>query len=539
MIIHNPILTGSFTFNGTDVSSVTGSSTYSASFASSLNSLNAATASLNTFSASMLSFTASQNALNATFATTGSNTFVGNQVITGSLNVTGSITTPGTLTAQTLVVQTITSSVDFVTGSTRFGSISGNTHQFTGSMSVNGSVTFTGGISSSVLTLNTTTADYAATITNVQDSSQGLLVRATDNDTTLYLLNLQSSAGATSQTWIDRFAVTKGGFVGIGTNNPSVLLHVTGGNDYNTMFSSTSNRSGWVINTPGTNSPAGSGLVLASDGSFRLGNATQYQIAMYTNNEVGIYGGGSERLRVTNSGSVGIGTTSPSSRLGVKATGADGIVLEQDSGDPNNSGRLFFTGSVQTFGLFNNAGDWRFTYAAQPGNTSGTSLARFTNTGKYFRMESGTGGIQFQGTTSAANALNFYEEGTWTPSLVGGGGQASYGANRAGWYTRIGRVVTISWFVSFSKNTLGSTLQLSGLPFTLINGSGIYYPQGPTLMDYLATTTNNITLQGANNSSVGDFIYGNGGTGQHTGLPISVLGSGTMECRGTLTYFTS
>jgi hypothetical protein len=47
-----------------------------------------------------------------------------------------------TLTAQTLVVQTITSSVDFVTGSTRFGSIADNTHVFTGSMSVSGAAIF-------------------------------------------------------------------------------------------------------------------------------------------------------------------------------------------------------------------------------------------------------------------------------------------------------------------------------------------------------------------------------------------------------------
>lgn len=45
----------------------------------------------------------------------------------------------GTLTAQTIVVQTITSSTDFVTGSSRFGSLSTNTHQFTGSVSISGS----------------------------------------------------------------------------------------------------------------------------------------------------------------------------------------------------------------------------------------------------------------------------------------------------------------------------------------------------------------------------------------------------------------
>jgi hypothetical protein len=93
-------------------------------------------------------------------------TITGSLSVSGSVNISGSITIAGggtisgtasiattaltassadnllvrnTLTAQTLVVQTITSSVDFVTGSTRFGSISANTHVFTGSLLLNGS----------------------------------------------------------------------------------------------------------------------------------------------------------------------------------------------------------------------------------------------------------------------------------------------------------------------------------------------------------------------------------------------------------------
>jgi hypothetical protein len=99
-------------------------------------------------------------------------TITGSLSVSGSVNISGSITIAGggtisgtasiattaltassadnllvrnTLTAQTLVVQTITSSVDFVTGSTRFGSIAANTHQFTGSVLVSGSVTSQGG----------------------------------------------------------------------------------------------------------------------------------------------------------------------------------------------------------------------------------------------------------------------------------------------------------------------------------------------------------------------------------------------------------
>jgi len=63
----------------------------------------------------------------------------GSAIITGSLNVTGSITTVGTITATTLVVQTVTSSISFITGSTRFGSLDSNTHVFTGSLNVSGS----------------------------------------------------------------------------------------------------------------------------------------------------------------------------------------------------------------------------------------------------------------------------------------------------------------------------------------------------------------------------------------------------------------
>jgi hypothetical protein len=46
----------------------------------------------------------------------------------------------GTLTATTLVVQTITSSVSTITGSTNFGSLAANTHVFTGSILSSGSI---------------------------------------------------------------------------------------------------------------------------------------------------------------------------------------------------------------------------------------------------------------------------------------------------------------------------------------------------------------------------------------------------------------
>jgi len=150
MIIHNPILTGSFTVNGTDVSSITSSAasiTALNSYTASQNILNgtytltssfaAQTASFTAFTSSVNSFTASQLVLNGTYATTGSNTFTGIQTVNSNLVVTGSIT------AQTLVVQTVTSSVVYSSGSNVFGNNIANTQVFTGSMNLTGSLTVT------------------------------------------------------------------------------------------------------------------------------------------------------------------------------------------------------------------------------------------------------------------------------------------------------------------------------------------------------------------------------------------------------------
>ena len=57
---------------------------------------------------SLNAFTSSQELLNTTFATTGSNTFVGNQIITGSVTISGSATTDLTVVGQIFVSSSAT-----------------------------------------------------------------------------------------------------------------------------------------------------------------------------------------------------------------------------------------------------------------------------------------------------------------------------------------------------------------------------------------------------------------------------------------------
>jgi hypothetical protein len=70
-------------------------------------------------------------------------------------------TVAGTIRAQTLVVQVITSSTEYVSGSTRFGSLASNTHQFTGSVSIQGPLDVTNGI----------TGSFSGSLYNLQGSA--------------------------------------------------------------------------------------------------------------------------------------------------------------------------------------------------------------------------------------------------------------------------------------------------------------------------------------------------------------------------------
>jgi hypothetical protein len=84
-------------------------------------------------------------------------------------------------------------------------------------------------------------------------------------------------------------------------------------------------------------------------------------------------------------------------------------------------------------------------------------------------MASGTGGIQFNGDTAAANALDDYEEGDWTPTFAGAttAGTATYNVQE-GKYIKVGNMVTCWVYIVASSGLSGSagTLQVNGLPFT-------------------------------------------------------------------------
>ena len=72
-----------------------------------------------------------------------------------------------------------------------------------------------------------------------------------------------------------------------------------------------------------------------------------------------------------------------------------------------------------------------------------------------------SGGITFNADTATANALDDYEEGTFTASFTGSSSTAT------GYYTKIGRLVNIVVYSSALSVSSAVNAQITGLPFTV------------------------------------------------------------------------
>jgi hypothetical protein len=240
--------------------------------------------------------------------------------LSGSLNLSGSLTTTGTITAQTLVVQTITSSISSITGSTNFGSLSSNTHTFTGSMNVSGSGTFSDSV----------TANAIGSLFNANNGtlSADILTIKGGGGTGAFGFRVEANNGQaifrTNNFTYNILMCENGGYVGIGTSSPSSRLYVrtTAGatkayddlSKTNIMcFDDTSmvEGVGGSITFGGykTSTSAG-GNFAAIDGIKENGTAGNEAGAfrIWTANSSGVFG---ERMRISSGGNVGIGTTTP------------------------------------------------------------------------------------------------------------------------------------------------------------------------------------------------------------------------------------
>ena len=110
-------------------------------------------------------------------------------------------------------------------------------------------------------------------------------------------------------------------------------------------------------------------------------------------------------------------------------------------------------------------------------------------------------GILFGTDTAAANALDDYEEGTWTMGVSFGGASVGVTTSRnTGTYTKIGRQVTVNGYLTLtSKGSSTGSAKITGLPFTIANNDANY--SAPSLRYENITFANQFQGFGAKNTT--------------------------------------
>ena len=204
-------------------------------------------------------------------------------------------------------------------------------------------------------------------------------------DVSGWTFSTASSTTATSTN--ERMRISPAGNVGIGTTSPDAKLEVSEsgtGHGSGGIISETTTHNGnagyrfrtngtdrWAITTIGTN---------GADLRFRDADA------------------GAERMRIDSSGNVGIGTSSPDTKLDITASGVNGVVINQDGSNADISSRLFFKEQNSTIALYNTGNTFSFRTGATINSTSGSERFQVNTNGA--RVVDGALGVDLSPSTT-------------------------------------------------------------------------------------------------------------------------------------------
>ena len=231
---------------------------------------------------------------------------------------------------------------------------------------------------------------------------------------------------------------------------------------------------------------------------------------VYSSDQIDFSTGGSSKVTL-NGSNFGIGTQTPDVDFHISGGSSVSKIESTSSG---SSARLIIKSANDTYtGVhFGDDADDDVGRIRYYHNTD--NMLFYTGASERMRLLSG-GGLTFNGDTAAANALNDYEEGTFTCSLAAGGNtvSASY-SYQTGVYTKIGRIVHVQTSINAYNlpNTGSDHVAIDGLPFTEGQGGGYKeasWSLGKTssgtlghMHGYVEGNSNKIRLQNAGNTNI-------------------------------------
>jgi len=316
-----------------------------------------------------------------------------------------------------------------------------------------------------------------------------------------------------SNVYGERMRIDSSGNVGIGTASPDSKLEVVGGV---TVGSFSGN--GYRISRSGLSLP----II-----EFGTQDLDILSIINPVNNHLVFGTNATERARIDSSGNLLVGRTNSATGNSGLVVYSNGLIKNEVSNDTvcvhnriGNDGDITqfrkdgsTVGSIGTEGgaltIGNGDTGLRFISVSdgvQPFNPSSNStrdasvdLGFWSNRFKDLYL---SGGV-YLGGTGAANKLDDYETGNWTPtvSFTAGNGTLSYNT-QVGYYIKTGSMVSVHLHISFNKGTASGNFRISSLPFTVANtqaargGASVGYYNG------INNVNSNPLFMGDNNTTI-------------------------------------
>ena len=367
-------------------------------------------------------------------------------------------------------------------------------------------------VDGSVIFGNTTSSGLGGTL-RIVESGNSVYIQPgsnTSNDSSCDLI-ISSTNGVT-----EKLRITSSGNVGIDQSSPRSKLDV-----FETV---TGNQTAIRIGNTNTPTSANDKRLEFVDGTGTSEGTNKYTYGYVqgyreggSNSGALIFGtkpdnasAPSERLRITSSGNVGIGTDDPRSLLSLHQTGG-GFEVNANSGS-NNARLLSYDRSASAYR------EMTFQALSYGFEISGSEKLRITSggnvqiaNGNLVFSTSGTG-IDFSATSDASGMtselLDDYEEGSWTPTF-NNAGTATYGV-RLGRYVKVGNLVYATCHLDIaSKNTASGNLVISGLPYTSANVSNMYGVSSSVHGTGWTTARRSLNILLSQNSTTTNSIYHN------------------------------